>query len=115
MSNSINDSHRRAAELHDGAAHLHRVAERHGKQEHLDGHERTREALEHSGIAHRQTREAMSAHGIFPFGHLDIAALAHELWHARGCPEGTPQQDWFHAAEQLRSRAEKAVTGKPIY
>jgi hypothetical protein len=26
------------------------------------------------------------------------------LWHARGCPEGSPQEDWFHAAEQLRAR-----------
>jgi hypothetical protein len=31
--------------------------------------------------------------------------LAHKLWQARGCPEGSPQEDWFHAAEQLRSRA----------
>ena len=35
----------------------------------------------------------------------DIAALASQLWHARGCPEGSPQQDWFHAVEELRSRA----------
>ena len=111
MSNSINDSHRRAAELHDGAAHLHRVAERHGKQDHLGGHEQSRQALEHSGIAHQHTHDATSAHGILAFGHLDIATLAHELWQARG----TPQQDWFHAAEQLRSRAERPVAGKPVY
>jgi hypothetical protein len=46
----------------------------------------------------------MTGHGIAPFGHADIAALAHQLWQARGCPEGSPEEDWFHAAEQLRSR-----------
>jgi hypothetical protein len=31
--------------------------------------------------------------------------LAHELWLARGCPEGTAQEDWLHAVEELRSRS----------
>jgi len=30
------------------------------------------------------------------------ALLAYEFWRARGCPEGTPEQDWFLAEEQLR-------------
>ena len=43
------ENHQRAAELHDSAAHAHRVAEQeHGKQDHLTGHERSRQALEHS-------------------------------------------------------------------
>ena len=33
-----------------------------------------------------------------------IAALAYELWQARGCPEGSPQEDWFHAIELLSSQ-----------
>jgi hypothetical protein len=37
-------------------------------------------------------------------GEQDIAALAHELWQARGCPDGSPQEDWFQAVELLRSR-----------
>jgi len=28
--------------------------------------------------------------------------LAHQFWRARGCPEGSPDQDWFLAEEQLR-------------
>jgi Protein of unknown function (DUF2934) len=43
--------------------------------------------------------------GIATFGHADISALAYELWQARGCPDGSPEEDWFHAAEALRSRA----------
>jgi hypothetical protein len=98
------ENHQQSAELHDGAAHAHRVAEQHGKQDHLSGHEHSRQALEHCRDDHQHTRENTIGHGIAAFGHDDIAALAHELWQARGCPEGSPQEDWFHAAEQLRSR-----------
>ena len=32
----------------------------------------------------------------------EIAALAYHLWHARGCPVGSPEIDWFQAEQQLR-------------
>ena len=38
------------------------------------------------------------------FREQDIAALAYELWEAKGCPEGSPEIDWFAALEQLKSR-----------
>jgi hypothetical protein len=28
--------------------------------------------------------------------------LAYEFWRARGCPQGSPEEDWFLAEEQLR-------------
>ena len=98
------ENHQRAAELHDGAAHAHRVAEQQGKQDHLTAHEHSRQALEHSQDAHQHAQAATNGHGIVQFGHDDIAGLAYELWQARGCPDGSPQEDWFHAAEHLRSR-----------
>jgi hypothetical protein len=107
-SGSHYENHQLAAELHDQAAHAHRAAaEDHGKQDHQTAHERSRQALEHSQKAFQSTQQAHQAtnnHGIAVFGHQDIAALAHELWRARGCPEGSPDEDWFQAAEQLRSR-----------
>jgi Protein of unknown function (DUF2934) len=30
------------------------------------------------------------------------ALLAYAFWRARGCPEGSPDEDWFLAEEQLR-------------
>jgi hypothetical protein len=84
------------------------VADHNGQQEHQSGHEHTREALEHSEGAHRQTQAAAAGHGIATFSHADIAKRAHELWEARGCPEGTADQDWFDAAQELRSRAHTA-------
>jgi hypothetical protein len=99
------ENHQRAAELHDQAAHAHRVGEQQGKQDHLTGHEHSRRALERSRDAHQQTQAAAIKHGIAAFGHDEIAALAHELWQARGRPEGSADEDWFQAQEELRSRA----------
>ncbi|MBY0502679.1 MAG: DUF2934 domain-containing protein [Bryobacteraceae bacterium] len=37
-----------------------------------------------------------------PIGiHESIAALAYQLWEARGCPEGSPEQDWHRAQQML--------------
>ena len=38
----------------------------------------------------------------------DIAALAYQLWEARGCPYGSPDVDWFEAEQQLQGRARQA-------
>ena len=35
----------------------------------------------------------------------DIAALAYDLWHARGCPDGSPEDDWLQAERELEGSA----------
>jgi hypothetical protein len=35
-----------------------------------------------------------------------IAALAHSLWQARGCPNGSPEEDWFQAKQALARRSD---------
>ena len=105
------ENHQRAAELHDSAAHAHRsAAEAHEKQDHETGQERSRQALEHSQDAYRHSelanRDVVNEHGIAIFGHADIAARAYAIWQARGCAEGSPEADWFHAAQELRARGE---------
>lgn len=32
----------------------------------------------------------------------EISQRAYELWVARGCPDGSPDEDWFRAQEELR-------------
>jgi len=55
----MNDSHQKAAEFHDLAAHTHRAAmEHHGKGDHLTGHEYSKRALEHSTKAFELAQEA---------------------------------------------------------
>ena len=39
-----------------------------------------------------------------------IAARAYECWHARGCPHGSPEVDWFAAEEELRQRERRVKT-----
>jgi len=34
----------------------------------------------------------------------EIASLAHALWEARGGQGGSPEDDWFHAEQELRAR-----------
>ena len=36
----------------------------------------------------------------------EIAARAYRLWLERGCPEGSPEEDWFLAERELLERGE---------
>jgi DUF2934 family protein len=35
--------------------------------------------------------------------HRSVGELAYQLWQARGCPDGTAEQDWLDAERQLRA------------
>ena len=109
----MRESQQIAAEHRDLAAHAHRAgAEHRGKEDHLTGHESSRQALEHSNKAYLDPlqghQKAGTEHGINVIAHeaneQDIAVLAYKLWQGRCCPEGSPEQDWFRAIEELRAR-----------
>lgn len=34
----------------------------------------------------------------------DVAELAFQLWNKRGCPIGTPEEDWFRAEAEIKTR-----------
>jgi hypothetical protein len=106
------ENHQRAAELHDIAAHAHRTAEQNGKQDHETGREHSRRALEHSEAAHRQTQISVNRNGVATYSHRETAELAFEMWQARGCPEGSPEEDWVHATEKLLARAHNGSMSK---
>ena len=56
--------HQRLTELHNLAAHAHEAAAAaHGKGDHLTAHELTKQALEHSGNAHRLSEELEAESG----------------------------------------------------
>ena len=109
----VHESQQIATEHRDLAAHAHLAgAEHHGKEDHLTGHESSRQALEHSNKAYlhplQEHQEAGTEQGIHVIApevkEEDIAALAYQLWHARRRPEGSPDEDWFRAIEELRAR-----------
>ena len=107
----MHESQQIAAEHHDLAAHAHRAgAEHHGAEDHLTGHESSRQVLEHSNQAYLLSQEghqkSKTEHGAAAHNlqQQDIEALAYKLWQDRRCPEGSPEEDWSRAIEQLRSR-----------
>jgi hypothetical protein len=109
--NRMHESQQIATEHRDLAAHAHRSgAEHHGKEVHLTGHESSRESQEHSRQTYLRAQnehieeagnEHLNAHKI---KEQEIAALAYRLWQGRGCPEGSPEEDWHRAVEELRAR-----------
>jgi hypothetical protein len=42
-----------------------------------------------------------------PENHQEIAILAYQLWRERGCPMGSPEEDWFRAERTLQSRQQR--------
>ena len=39
-----------------------------------------------------------------------VALLAYSYWEARGCPDGSPEEDWLRAEQNLRPLANRAAT-----
>jgi Protein of unknown function (DUF2934) len=97
-------NHQRAAESHDRAADAHRIAQKHEKGDVITGEEYSRQALNHSQAAAKLTKAIALGYGVVTFGHDEIASLAYELWQARGCPYGSPEEDWLRAENELRAR-----------
>lgn len=102
-----NENHHRAAELHERAAQAHRVAQKHETDDATTSHEHSRQALELSQAADELTREVAVGPDAIAFGHDEIATLAYEFWQARGCPYGSPKEDWIRAERELRARASR--------
>jgi DUF2934 family protein len=40
-----------------------------------------------------------------PLSEQDVAELAYRRWLERGCPQGSPEEDWFEAEHDLESRS----------
>jgi hypothetical protein len=100
-------NHNRAAELHDHAADAHRIAQKHEQGDGIAGNEYSRQALGHSLAADKLTTALAFGSGAVTFAHDEIAALAYELWQARGCPYGSSEDDWLRAESELRARGSK--------
>jgi hypothetical protein len=40
-----------------------------------------------------------------------IANLAYELWQQRGCPQGSPEEDWNRAEQLLQATGRQSALG----
>lgn len=50
------------------------------------------------------TGKAARTDVIEPLNQQEIAVLAYQLWRERGCPNGSPEDDWFRAERQLQAQ-----------
>jgi hypothetical protein len=70
-----------------------------------------------SSASKRNTAAATATEqvAVAQLAHKKIARLAYSYWEARGCPEGSSQEDWLRAEEELRRRktAWAALKDKP--
>jgi hypothetical protein len=39
----------------------------------------------------------------------EIGALAYQLWNSRGCPIGSPEEDWFSAEMELMNHQKVSI------
>src|SRR2546425_568991 len=46
-----------------------------------------------------------------------LAALAYEYWQARGCRDGTPEEDWFRAEREnaIKENRSTCVVGQSFF
>lgn len=49
-----------------------------------------------------QSQEVPSPAPEHPTYHEQVAILAYQLWQERGSPEGSPEDDWFRAEQELQ-------------
>lgn len=47
--------------------------------------------------------------GPSPLNQDTIASRAYELWQVRGCPIGSPEEDWFRAETELRAQPPQQI------
>lgn len=60
-----------------------------------------------------QSSELRSEESVVENGELshdEVARVAYALWEARGCGDGSAEQDWFQAEQQLREPKTQAET-----
>jgi hypothetical protein len=78
--------------------------------------EHSNQAFVHSQEDHERARTAAGSQGsTHAPSEQDIAAHAYRLWQGRGCPEGSPETDWFRAVEEMRSGTEPRQRLEPVH
>ena len=68
-----------------------------------DGKSKTASAVDQEHYP--EQNEVENINGSKAPDHEQIAVRAFELWHARGCPNGSAEQDWLRAEAELYTPA----------
>ena len=68
-----------------------------------DGKSKTASAVDESHYPEQHEVEINGSEADALPGHDRIAERAFELWQARGCPDGSAEQDWLQAEAELHA------------
>lgn len=60
--------------------------------------------MSRQGKESRKTVGSQASRTTLSPDHDTVGTLAYELWRKRGCPMGSPQEDWFQAESALGGR-----------
>ena len=60
----------------------------------------------HKDLVTPNSAEVMHLRGDLAYQE-EVTRLAHQFWIERGSPIGTPEEDWFRAEAEVRSRRSK--------
>jgi Protein of unknown function (DUF2934) len=63
------------------------------------------EGLETPKTAAKRRKAPTKKQAAAPPSHEQIAILAEKYWADRGRPEGSPEEDWLRAEQELRGKA----------
>ena len=70
-----------------------------------DGKSKTASAVDQEHYPEQHEVESAGSQSDWLPNHDQVAERAFRLWHARGCPEGSAEQDWLQAETELQSEA----------
>ena len=70
-----------------------------------DGKSKTASAVDQEHYPEQHEVDMAPSEDGSPLSHRKIAQRAFELWQARGCPWGSPEQDWLEAETELQAEA----------
>ena len=76
-----------------------------------DGKSKTASAVDQEHYPEQNEAETAGSRENAHPSHDEIAERAFQLWHARGCPDGSAEQDWLQAEAELQANsAPRTVT-----
>lgn len=76
-----------------------------------DGKSKTSSAVD--AAHYPEQHEVKEGGGLFPSVE-QIARRAHELWIKKGCPEGSAEQDWLQAEQELKAGNPSEASSEPV-
>lgn len=64
----------------------------------------------HQVLVYKSIRWTAMTDSEYTVDREEVERLAYSYWEARGCPEDSPEEDWYRAEAELLARAGESVS-----